>query len=125
MTASGTDTPDDIVMQPLSVERADIAAAMIDLEAALRQLGLWQEHAPPSEALSSTQPFALDTLDFQQWLQFMFLPGLRNVITQDLAMPAVCSVLPMAEETFKNSPLPVAELLAALATLDAQVTAAD
>ena len=120
-----SDTPEDMLMQPLSVERAEIAAAMIDLEAALRQLGLWQEHAPPSEALTSTQPFAVDTLDFHQWLQFMFLPGLRTVITQDLIMPAVCSVLPMAEETFKDNPLPVSELLATLAILDALVTAAD
>lgn len=120
-----SDTPEDMLMQPLSVERAEIAAAMIDLEAALRQLGLWQEHAPPSEALTSTQPFAVDTLDFHQWLQFMFLPGLRTVITQDLIMPAVCSVLPMAEETLKDNPLPVSELLATLATLDALVTAAD
>lgn len=120
-----SDTPEDMLMQPLSVERAEIGAAMIDLEAALRQLGLWQEHAPPREALASTQPFALDTLDFHQWLQFMFLPGLRNVITQDLAMPVACSVLPMAEETFKNSRLPVSELLATLATLDALVTAVD
>ena len=120
-----SDTPEDMLMQPLSVERAEIAAAMIDLEAALRQLGLWQEHAPPSEALTSTQPFAVDTLDFHQWLQFMFLPGLRTVITQDLIMPAVCSVLPMAEETFKNGSLPVSDLLATLATLDAFITAAD
>ena len=120
-----SDTPEDMLMQPLSVERAEIAAAMIDLEAALRQLGLWQEHAPPSEALTSTQPFAVDTLDFHQWLQFMFLPGLRTVITQDLIMPAVCSVLPMAEETFKNGSLPVSDLLATLATLDALITAAD
>ena len=112
-------------MQPWSGERAAIAAAMIDLEATLRQLGLWQEQAPPAEPLVSSQPFALDTLDFHQWLQFMFLPGLRQVITQDLPMPAVCAVLPMAEETFKNSPLAVSELLAALATLDALVTAAD
>ena len=120
-----SDTPEDMLMQPLSVERAEIAAAMIDLEAALRQLGLWQEHAPPSEALTSTQPFAVDTLDFHQWLQFMFLPGLRTVITQDLIMPAVCSVLPMAEETFKNGSLPVSDHLATLATLDAFITAAD
>ena len=120
-----SDTPEDMLMQPLSVERAEIAAAMIDLEAALRQLGLWQEHAPPSEALTSTQPFAVDTLDFHQWLQFMFLPVLRTVITQDLIMPAVCSVLPMAEETLKDNPLPVSELLVTLATLDALVTAAD
>ena len=56
--------------------RSAIAAQLIDLEAALRQLDLWSDTPPSQEALSSEQPFAMDSLEFEEWLQFIFLPTL-------------------------------------------------
>ena len=55
--------------------RSAIAAQLIDLEAALRQLDLWSDAPPSQEALRSEQPFAMDALEFEEWLQFIFLPG--------------------------------------------------
>ena len=49
--------------------RTAIAAQLIDLEAALRQLNLWSDESPSQEALSSEQPFAMDSLEFEEWLQ--------------------------------------------------------
>ena len=48
--------------------RTDIAEVLIDIEAQLRQLNLWQRVAPPEEALASTEPFCVDTLSLPQWL---------------------------------------------------------
>jgi uncharacterized protein YqcC (DUF446 family) len=39
-----------------------------DLESELRRQELWQDSKPCAAALSSTVPFAVDTLTFTQWL---------------------------------------------------------
>lgn len=96
-----------------------VASALMDIEAALRQLQLWQSVPPPPEALRSEQPFAVDTLQFEQWLQFIFLPRMRFLVDQEQDLPGQCSIAPMAEECFGGRGLPVAELLAALENIDA------
>lgn len=94
------------------------AEALLDIEAALRQLGLWDSVAPPVEALRSEQPFAVDTLRFEQWLQFIFIPRIRFLIENDHVLPGQCSIAPMAEESFRGRRLPIADLLAALERID-------
>ena len=42
--------------------RNEIAAQLIELEAGLRQLGLWSDEVPSPESLVSDQPFAVDVL---------------------------------------------------------------
>ena len=49
--------------------RNEIAAQLIELEAGLRQLGLWSGDVRSPESLVSDQPFAVDVLDMEQWLQ--------------------------------------------------------
>ncbi|MCB1678926.1 MAG: YqcC family protein [Halioglobus sp.] len=97
----------------------EIAAVLIDIEAQLRQLGLWQAAAPPREALASDQPFAVDTLTLPQWLQFIFLPTLYSMLEQHQALPAQCGIAPMAEEYFRGSGLATGQLLDALVRVDA------
>ena len=67
--------------------RSAIAAQLIDLEAALRQLDLWSDTPPSQEAMSSEQPFAMDSLEFEEWLQFIFLPTLYEVLASGGALP--------------------------------------
>ena len=67
--------------------RTAIAAQLIDLEAALRQLNLWSDEPPSQEALSSEQPFAMDSLEFEEWLQFIFLPTIYEVLDSGSALP--------------------------------------
>ncbi|MAY40145.1 MULTISPECIES: YqcC family protein [Spongiibacter] len=96
-----------------------IAATLIDIEAELRGIGHWDRVSPPVEALRSEQPFAVDTLRFNQWLQFIFIPRIRFLIEQEEALPGACSITPMAEEFYRGQRLPVAGLLDALARIDA------
>ena len=67
--------------------RNDIAAQLIDLEAALRQLDLWSDRPPAADAMQSEQPFAMDTMDFEQWLQFIFMPTLYQLLETGAALP--------------------------------------
>ena len=95
-----------------------VAAILIDIEAHLRQLDLWQAEPPSAEALASTQPFCIDTLDFSQWLQFVFLPTMYHLIDAEQTLPTECAIAPMAEEYFRGLGLPSMELERALLAVD-------
>ena len=64
----------------------EVAELLIDIEAELRQLGLWDRGAAPPAALASDQPFSIDTLTLPQWLRFIFLPTLYRLLEE--AQPA-------------------------------------
>ena len=100
-----------------------IAATLMDIEAELRRIGHWDRVAPPAEALRSEQPFAVDTLQFNQWLQFIFIPRIRFLLEQQEALPGACSIAPMAEEFYRGQRLTVDGLLDALLRIDALLSA--
>jgi len=85
----------------MSDKHIALADILIDLEAALRDLNLWHIDAPSAEALASTAPFAVDTLTFTQWLQFIFLPQMQVLVKRRGSLPANCAIAPMAEEYFR------------------------
>ena len=63
------------------VARNEIAAQLIELEAGLRQLGLWSDEVRSPESLVSDQPFAVDVLEMEQWLQAIgFLPSVSSAM---------------------------------------------
>ena len=102
--------------------RTDIAELLIDIEAELRQLQLWEADPPPPEALASNQPFAIDTLSFPQWLQFIFIPTIYTLLEQERALPEQCAIAPMADEFFRGTVLPSSGLLDALERIDAAIS---
>ena len=95
-----------------------VSSLLIDIEAELRQLNGWQIDSPPVEALSSQQPFCIDTLSFPQWLQFIFLPRMHVLVDQQQSFPGKCSIAPMAEEHFKAEGVVAQPLIMALGKLD-------
>jgi uncharacterized protein YqcC (DUF446 family) len=98
--------------------RTEVAELLIDLEAQLRQLGLWDNMPPPAASLTSQQPFCIDTLTLPQWLQFVFLPTMYQMLEQEQALPDRCSITPMAEEFFRGSGRAAGELLGVLLAID-------
>lgn len=100
-----------------------VAELLIDVEASLRQMNLWQEEPPSAEALASTQPFCIDTLGFDQWLQFIFLPTMYQLIESGQPLPTECAIAPMAEEYFRGSELPSQSLENALSAIDRLLSA--
>jgi uncharacterized protein YqcC (DUF446 family) len=101
-----------------------VAEVLIDIEAQLRQLGLWDKIPPSTEAMASDQPFCVDTLSLPQWLQFVFLPTLYQMLEHEEPLPARCGIAPMAEEYFRGSELATDELLLALERIDELLTGA-
>ena len=95
-----------------------IAALLIDIEAELRTLGLWDKVPPPPAALASDQPFSIDTLTLPQWLQFIFLPTLYRLLEQGEPLPQRCGIAPMAQEYFRGMGLASAALEDVLLQMD-------
>ncbi|MDO6424557.1 YqcC family protein [Saccharophagus degradans] len=75
-----------------------LLSLLMDLEMHLRSASLWQTHSPSQAALASTQPFCVDTLEFQQWLQFVFIPRLRVLAETGQPLPLQCNVAPMVND---------------------------
>jgi uncharacterized protein YqcC (DUF446 family) len=100
----------------------EIAAILIDIEAQLRQLGIWEKKRPSDEALGSTEPFCVDTLTFPQWLQFIFLPTLYRMLEAGETLPARSGIAPMAEEYFRGTGLHTVDLEEALRRIDDLLT---
>ena len=103
--------------------RTDIAEVLIDIEAQLRQLGMWDKIPPSTGALASSEPFCVDTLTLPQWLQFVFLPTIRELLEAEQPLPDRCGIAPMAEEFFRDSELAITELLVSLEKIDKLLSA--
>ncbi|MDH5379066.1 MAG: YqcC family protein [Gammaproteobacteria bacterium] len=76
-----------------------LASIILLLEAEMRKAGLWEDKAPPREAINSNSPFCYDTLRFSQWLQWVFLPKVKTLLENDEILPKSSHILPYAYHT--------------------------
>lgn len=91
---------------------------LTQLKQELQSLTLWQSSRPNLRDMSSTLPFHYDTLTFAQWLQFIFIERISLLIEKNQALPSEISLLPMAEESFKNLGNQANKLLEVINQLD-------
>ena len=78
-----------------------LADLLLELEMAMRAANRWQIEIPEKQAFMSVEPFAIDTMTFNQWLKFVMLPRFKQLIESGAALPSQCYIAPMAEEYFK------------------------
>jgi uncharacterized protein YqcC (DUF446 family) len=95
-----------------------LADQLLLIERELRLLGMWSAESPPAEALASQQPFCVDTLDFEAWLQWLFLPRMKQLLEAAGPLPMASGIRPMAEERYKGHEADVVALLVALGEFD-------
>lgn len=80
------------------------ALRYVDLiEAEMRHAGYWQNDPLRPEQMKFTQAFAMDTMTFAQWLQFVFLPRVREAATSN-ELPSTSSVGAQAVREFDGDP---------------------
>lgn len=78
----------------------EAVAKQVDLiEAEMKRIGYWQAEPPPAENLVITQAFGGDKLSFGQWLQFVFIPRVRQIIEMRGAFPGASQV---ADQAFRE-----------------------
>ncbi|NMH59721.1 YqcC family protein [Alteromonas sp. MYP5] len=63
----------------------------------MKHRGLWSNKRPSAAALASTEPFACDSLSFNQWLQFIFIPRFKALILNHRPLPATIAISPAAQ----------------------------
>ena len=95
-----------------------VADSLLRIEMELRRLGLWENEQPSTEALQSTQPFGIDRLALNQWLQFVFISRMKILVEQDQSLPPVSGMAPMAEEYFRGRQESGRRLIDELAEMD-------
>ena len=95
------------------------------LELELKSVGLWQDTPPEAHKLRSTQPFAVDTLAFHQWLQFIMIPRMVELFAQQRALPTQMAVSPMAVQVYKGKLREHRRIIACLRELDTLVSGVD
>lgn len=102
----------------------EVADQLLLIERELRLMGVWSAPAPDAQALASCEPFCVDTLAFDQWLQWIFLPRMKAVLEAGDALPAMSGILAMAEMVYGERAAHAAGLLAALARFDRLISEA-
>ena len=69
------------------------------LQREMENVGLWSDLSPSDEAMMSSQPFCADTMNFTNWLQWIFLPRMRYMAEAERPLPDKSAMYPMATET--------------------------
>ncbi|WP_394200368.1 YqcC family protein [Shewanella waksmanii] len=100
----------------------DTAEALSKITERMQQLGLWSDVAPSAEAMADPSPFCYESMPFEHWLQFIFIPKMSALVNNKQPLPAQFSVSAMAELRFDKQPqaqVLIDELLALEARLNA------
>ena len=61
----------------LTPQHQSLRTQLQQLEAEMRSAGLWGALPPSEQAMASTMPFMYDTLQIEEWLQWVFVPRLH------------------------------------------------
>lgn len=80
-----------------------LTKALDELVASMQRNQLWASSAPDAKALASTQPFCVDTLTLEQWLQFVMVPTFMAMMANKQALPETCDIYPMAEHVWPQA----------------------
>jgi uncharacterized protein YqcC (DUF446 family) len=78
----------------------DIVSSRIDeIEAEMRRMGMWQNEPLTPEQLDFKKPFGMDLLTLEQWLQFIFIPRVKEIIATQGKFPSGSQV---ADHAFRE-----------------------
>jgi uncharacterized protein YqcC (DUF446 family) len=74
------------------------------IEAELRKLGRWSAQRPPDEKFVDMGAFGMNTLSSEQWIQFVLVPRVREVVKDKGELPTSSSVAVWATRNFDGDP---------------------
>ena len=99
-----------------------IADVLLDVEGTLRTHGKWDSNQPAVSALNSAQPFCMDTLGFEQWLQWILLPRMKTILEDRKPLPAKSGILVYAQTYLQKNDPPTSSLLKLIKQFDDLIT---
>ncbi|OCG25566.1 hypothetical protein A9G11_02050 [Gilliamella sp. wkB108] len=87
------------------------------IEDEMQKRMLWQTTPPKADAFLSQEPFAIDTMEALEWLQWIFIPRMRALIDAKTNLPQGFALHPYFEEALKEQD-EVSQLLLLIKQLD-------
>ncbi|MEZ8544325.1 YqcC family protein [Vibrio splendidus] len=87
------------------------------LEQQMRQCSLWSALPPSDEALASAEPFAIDSLQPEEWLQWIFIVKINAMMDAQMSLPKGFAIHPYFGEVWKSE-ADKAELLVTILSID-------
>jgi len=76
----------------MTVDAQRVAQMADAIEREMRNIGAWQATPLPEDKYDFRQAFAMDTMAFTQWLQFIFLERVRSLIASGGPFPTQSQV---------------------------------
>ena len=89
------------------------------LEALLREHQHWRNDEPQPHQFNSTQPFFMDTMEPLEWLQWVLIPRMHDLLDNKQPLPGAFAVAPYYEMALATDHPQRALILAELEKLDA------
>lgn len=89
-----------------------------EIEEEMKRTGYWSSEPLPEEAYDFREAFAMDTMAFSQWLQFILIPRVRSIIEQKGDFPTDSMVGVQAAREFDGD-ANAAHLVSLLSEFDA------
>lgn len=86
------------------------ASQIAAIEAEMQRVGLWQQEPLDPEQYEFSAAFGADTMAFEQWLQFIFIPRVQQIIESQGQFPSSSMVAAYAIREFDTSPADTATL---------------
>lgn len=111
-------------MSKLQHDKDAISSQLQALEDELRALELWGgvEKRPSAEALASPNPFGIDAIAFHEWLEYILVERLRELLEQDQPLPEKMMVHTYAQECYRGEWGKYRKLIGILQALDKLIT---
>jgi uncharacterized protein YqcC (DUF446 family) len=88
-------------------DRAAVKAVIEAVEAEMRRIGVWDATQPADEQLAEAGAFGAPTMSFTQWLRWVFVPRVHELLESGAALPDHSAVATHATREWGFSPLPV------------------
>ncbi len=90
-----------------------------EIEAFLRSINRWQSEPLPDSVYDNMGPFGSQTMSFEQWLQFVLVPTIRDIVHERASFPPYSQVGVYAVRTLDGDieAQPLVTLLSELDTL--------
>ncbi|MCL1143325.1 YqcC family protein [Shewanella gaetbuli] len=77
---------------------------LIKLQQQLQAADLWSDTPPSPKAMASNAPFACDSMPFEHWLQFIFIPKMTQLIEHKQPLPTNMAIAPMGHHVWQSMP---------------------
>jgi uncharacterized protein YqcC (DUF446 family) len=103
---------------------AAVAERIAAIEAEMKRIGLWQSEPLAPEKFVDAGAFGINTMAFEQWLQFVLVPRVRAIIAENGEYPEESQVGVMAIRNFDGFE-EAAELTTMLCAFDALIEGED